>query len=308
MLASMVFCLALTAPGSKWHRDAVNCTWGTDRGIRVAIEPGTFKNCPRGLIHVMYPTLGGGAFDLINFIAIEPVVKGQRGYSELERSRLDNQNGLRLETGKPEGRLRTIRRGVSALTIPITVEKFANGAHVRLELSIHSDQPDEVRIQVFAEPDSAPMDECIITATMGNKARTRILYLKDRTVSSKDLWPDYRDTFFTPHVSYPASSFHRLKDGSLIAAYGTDEPDPRLGKPAPGSEGWAYRGFPVTQYWRMPPGSDTKGTAVWLNARYTYWGNLTPIPGGVAFENCELRAPWKDGQTWIFGITRKTPK
>jgi len=308
MLMAMVCYMAMATTGPTWIRDAGNCVWGTEKGLRVAIEPGFFKRCPRGLIHVMYPTLDGGLYDLVNFFAIEPIVKGQRGFSELEHSRLDDRNGLRLWTDLPQGKIKTVGKGVSALVIPVKVEKFLNGAHVRLELSIRSDNPDEVRIQVFAEPDSAQMDECIITATMGNKARTRVLYLKDKPVISTEVWPNYKETFFTEHTVHPASQFLKLKDGSLLAAYGNDEKNPRNGKPVRGSEGWAYHGFPVTQYWRVLPGTDTKGMNVWLNGRYTYWGNLTPIPGGIAYENCELRAPWKDGQIWVFGMTKKTPK
>lgn len=300
--------MAMASSSPTWIRDGANCTWGTEKGLRVAIEPGTFIHCPRGLIHVMYPTLPKGRYDLINFFAVEPIVKGQRGFSELEHSRLDNKNGLRLSTDKPMGEIKQAGKGVSRLVVPVSVEKFANGAHVRLELSIFSDKPDEVQIQVFTEPDSSPLDECIITATMGNKARTRILYLKDKPIYSTETWPDYKDTFFTPHTVHPASEFLQLKDGSLLAAYGNDEKDPRLGYPAHGSEGWTYRGFPVTQYWRVLPGTDTKGMNAWLNGRFTYWGNLTPIPGGIAYENCELRAPWKDGQIWVFGMTKKTPK
>jgi hypothetical protein len=44
-----------------------------------------------------------------------------------------------------------------------------------------------------------------------------------------------------------------------------------------------------------------------VNARYTYWQSSRPIPGGVAFENFELRERFYEGQVFIFGITRKTP-
>ena len=44
-----------------------------------------------------------------------------------------------------------------------------------------------------------------------------------------------------------------------------------------------------------------------VNARYTYYGTDGPIPGGVAFENFELRERFHPGQPFIFGISRKTP-
>ena len=33
-----------------------------------------------------------------------------------------------------------------------------------------------------------------------------------------------------------------------------------------------------------------------------------PIPGGIAFENFELRERFYDGQRFVFGITPKTPE
>jgi len=44
-----------------------------------------------------------------------------------------------------------------------------------------------------------------------------------------------------------------------------------------------------------------------VNARYTYWQTRQPIPGGVAFENFELREGFHEGQRFVFGVTKKTP-
>jgi hypothetical protein len=78
--------------------------------------------------------------------------------------------------------------------------------------------------------------------------------------------------------------------------------------PFPGSTRWHYGGFPVTQYWKKPRGTFRDDLRVVVNARSTYWGNHRPIPGGVAFENFEMQERFYDGQKFIFGITRKTPK
>ena len=40
-----------------------------------------------------------------------------------------------------------------------------------------------------------------------------------------------------------------------------------------------------------------------VNGRFVYWGSKRPIPGGISFENFELREPFRSGQTFIFGIT-----
>ena len=41
--------------------------------------------------------------------------------------------------------------------------------------------------------------------------------------------------------------------------------------------------------------------------RVRYWRSRHPIPGGIAFENFELRERFHDGQRSVFGITRRTP-
>jgi hypothetical protein len=48
---------------------------------------------PRGLIRIYAPFLDNPPGRVINFIAIEPIIDGKRGYSELERSATDGQPG-----------------------------------------------------------------------------------------------------------------------------------------------------------------------------------------------------------------------
>lgn len=48
--------------------------------------------------------------------------------------------------------------------------------------------------------------------------------------------------------------------------------------------------------------------AVWnpvvaVNGRRQYWMSRASIPGGIAFENFELRLPFEEGQKLWFGIT-----
>src|SRR6185436_17512203 len=84
---------------ADWVRAGLNTNqpiWGLRGGLQFAIEPGGFtggKGGPRGLIRIGSPTLAGGHYDLINFIAIEPITAKGRGYSELEKSRMDGRQG-----------------------------------------------------------------------------------------------------------------------------------------------------------------------------------------------------------------------
>jgi hypothetical protein len=61
------------------------------------------------------------------------------------------------------------------------------------------------------------------------------------------------------------------------------------------------------EYWAKPPGTSQDDLQVAVNGRYTYWMSRHPIPGGVAFENFEMRERFHPGQRFVFGITRRTP-
>jgi hypothetical protein len=143
---------------------------------------------------------------------------------------------------------------------------------------------------------------------MGNMARTRQLWLKDEMVSSLELYRGYQKTDFTPHTEYPLSSLHRTADGGLLVAVTNDEESPATVYPFPNSELWHYAGYKVTQYWAKATGMFRDDLQVAVNGRYTYWLSERPIPGGVAFENFELRERFYDGQKFTFGITRRTPQ
>lgn len=310
---------------ADWVRAGLNTNqplWGARGGLLWAVPPGGFRSAsgPRGLIRVGYPISTNGSYSLINFIAVEPIVRGQRGFSELEMSALDHARGKRIwavgdtnlaARGAQQvlvpGRLSQPSPGVEQLEVTVRVEPFDNGARVRLAVSQRSDAPDEIQVAVHADPDSAPLDYCILTATMGNLARARLLWLKDEVVSSLRLYPDYQGEGFAPHRSYSLDRLARTPSGDVLVAVTTDEDDPASVYPFPGRQLWHYGGAKVTQYWKKPRGTAHDDLHAAVNARYTYWQTRRPIPGGVAFENFELRERFHDGQTFTFGITRKTP-
>ena len=309
---------------ADWVRAGLNTNrpiWGLRGGLLFAIPPGGFgggEGGPRGLIRLGYPTLTNGGYALINFIAIEPVANGRRGFSELETSRLDGVAGKRLwisaDNAEPQsapslnpGRLSSLTSGVEQLELTLRVEKFENDAHVFVVLAQRSDAPDELRLTLHREPDSAPIEQGILTATMGNLARTRRLRLRDAAVTSQELYPHHRGDGFAAHTVFPLARLPRIASGDVLVAVTTDEAEPAAVFPFPGSRRWYYAGVPVTQYWRKPARDLRGDLQAAVNARFTYWMSQQPIPGGVAFENFELREPFHDGQTVIFGITRKTP-
>jgi hypothetical protein len=316
----MLMAAASVAAGGDWLRPGLNTNqpvWGVRGGLLWAVPPAGFRGGePRGLIRLGYPVLAEKRYDLINFIAIEPIVAGHRGFSELERSRLDGVPGKRiwaesstsvLTTNLVPGQLRKRSNGQEELEVGLQVEKFENGAHVRLIVLQRSDRPHELRLRVFQEPDSAPLEYCILTATMGNMARTRRLWLDHEVVSSLKAYPDYRGTGFAPHREYPLSRLQQTPAGGVLVAVTNDEEDPASVYPFPNSQLWHYAGYNVTQYWAKEPGTFRNDLRAVVNARYTYWQSSRPIPGGIAFENFELRERFYDGQQFTFGITPRTP-
>lgn len=313
--ATMLVCLlASPAFAGDWVRpgpDSEPGIWGIEGGLKFAIPPSGFTGGdggPRGLIRLGYPVLPGGRYDLVNFIAVEPVVNGHKGFSELELSQLDGVRGKRIWTDDPSGRLWSPEPGVEQLDVRLRVEAFLNGAQVSLLVSQRSDAPGEIRLTIHAAPESAPMAFCILTATMGNKTRARRLWLKDRTVSSIELYSDYRESGFTPHTLFGRDQFRRTPSGDPFVAITTDEEEGNRVAPWPAAAHWNYRGRRVTQYWKKSRETVRDELQVAVNARYTYWMSDTPIPGGLSYENFELREPFSDGQQLIFGITDDSPE
>jgi hypothetical protein len=147
------------------------------------------------------------------------------------------------------------------------------------------------------------MESCILTATMGNKARARLVFLDDGPVSSLQLYPDYKENHFAEHRIFGVQRLPRLANGDAIVWIENDEENPAAVQPFRRLHFWDYRGGKVVQYWRKPSAEVTGELQCAVNARYVYWGSKQPIPGGISFENFELREPFRSGQSFIFGIS-----
>ncbi|MBE0544727.1 MAG: hypothetical protein IH623_25600 [Verrucomicrobia bacterium] len=321
LMLILVSLILQATQAADWVRAGVNTNqpvYGLRGGLLWAVAPGGFRarSEPRGLIRLGYPILTNGGYDLVNFIAVEPVVKGRKGFSELEHSQLDDTQGKRFwavgetnaaSSGLVPGALTPLPSGAEQLEVTVAVEPFENGAKVRLVISQRSDAPDEIKLTIHAEPGSTAMAYCILTATMGNMARTRQLWLADEMISSLKLYADHRSADFAPHTYFARERLARTAEDDVLVAVTTDEADPASVFPFPGSRLWHYGGFKVTQYWKKPRETVRGDMHAAVNARYTYWRSRQPIPGGVSFENFELRERFYDGQSFIFGITRKTP-
>ena len=284
--------------------------WGFRDGIQVSLPR---NRSPRGLINIYDEAICQTSHPL-NFIAIEPVVHGTRGFSELEFSKLDHCAGKRLWSANIRDSqssaaatavagVITTSGTVEILTVYIACEPFNNGAHVCIEVSFSSDAPREVGLRSFATPDSAPIEHCILTATMGNYARLRELHLREGLVTSAELWPTYTGNDFAPHVEFALQRLNRTRDGGMLVPATPDELNPAQ-SPAPGH--WNFTGVRAAQYWRLPADEIAPETLARVNGRYVYWRSRNPLPGGIAFENFELQRNFRQGEISIFGVTTNT--
>ena len=331
LLLSMRCTFAQESPWVRPQKPGDPLMWGRRDGILFALPfegeatgvGPLLRATPRGLIRVGFFTPDKAEPQLLNFLAVEPVIKGpgrrfdRLGFSELEMSTLDpGQRGKRLSVhaeakGFAEGgALETVQVGnakVERLTVRIDVEKFtANGAHVYLVLSIDSDHPSELRVATFAEKDSPPLEDLSVTATMGNYERLRQVWLKDRVVDSRTLFGDYAGEAFVEQQGYTLNEMLRTNDGDAIVFCTSDEASPR-DSDGNATAHWPFALPKVTQYWRVP-GSDVQpDLRVRVNARRVYWASTIPVLGGIAFENFEVRQRYVPGQVFVYGITQQEP-
>jgi hypothetical protein len=290
--------------------------WGVTGGIAVGLWP---TSGPRGLFRIYAPYLGQQFPRMVNYVSVEPVVKGNRGQSELEVGLRGGKPGLAMWSGDSAaaaadfrdpggpapGRVEVID-GVEMLTVFVAVEPFRNGARPVIQIIFRADRPHEVGFRVHAAPGGTPMDSCVLSATMGNYARLRRLWLRDEVVDSRRLWPD--PTFdrlrFTPWRAWDRDRLFR-KGGQVLVAATPNEADPTQAEYDPMiPPHWRYEGKVATQYWGA---ADVPGLVARVNGRATFWGESGPIPGGLSFENFELEAPFADGQEFWFGVTERTP-
>lgn len=270
---------------------------------------------PRGLLRVFTPYLDHPHERLVNFIAVEPVPEGatERGFSEMEPSTLDpGKQGKRFwsaddsagansmpSTAPARGRIGTVE-GVETLTVWIGVERFANGADVSVRVRFFADRPHEVEVAGFTRATSVPLSHLILTATMGNWARLRLLHLADRVVSPAELWPEFSGTAFTAHGRFPLADLTRDGESAMVSATGDEEEPWSVEYSADTAEHWRFLGRRAVQTWRVDDPHPALEAVV--NARWSYWASSSPIPGGPAYENFEIVEPFRNGAAFRFSV------
>ncbi len=310
-----------TQENSIWIRPSEEnnyaLVWGFRDGLQIRVLPTVI----RGLISLHAHYIGQKSDRVTNFFAVEPIPKGEteRGYSELEWSKLDNKRGKRIwsanndkafePTDELVGASGVISNetGVETLSVYFFFEPFDNGAKVYVKATFYANNPYEVEVTTFKRDDSIALDYCIVTATMGNYARLRKLYLKDGIKKSLDIWPDYKDVHFTDRERISSAQFLNGKNRHKYFIAAPDEKNLMDADYAKGTtSNWFYYGLPVTQYWYSKD-SDNSLSGI-VSGRYTYWASDKPIPGGISIENFELNKRFKQGDRFVFGISLLTPE
>ena len=294
--------------------------WGVDGGIEIGIAP---TPGPRGLIRIYTPYLHMSADQMINFIAVEPIAHGKRDLSEMQKSKVDHVAGKHIDAadhledsldrgaqGPAQGVVDTAN-GIEQMSLYLRFEPFDNGAHVSLKVTFHADKPDEVVFQTIAAPDSAPMESCVLTATMGNYAILRHLRLRDRTVEARDLFAGEKMGFWNFYPWHQWAATELIHDHGQLRIDVTGDGNASKPTTTPATEeaavlvpkNWRYAGESAEQSWST---ADRPGVVARANGRQSYWGSKAAIPGGVAFENVELAAPFEAGQAFTFRVTPQT--
>jgi hypothetical protein len=313
IMFSTIALMATAAARADWIRPdpsqgpTARHSWGIAGGMSIGLWP---LPGPRGLIRIYTPYLNQPENRVMNFIAIEPIVAGERDLSELEPSPFDHKPGKRLWTTDnldadlssftpiPARGVVTKDGNIEQLHVFIHVERFHNGAEPIVEATFRSDRPDEITLKTFASAASAAMQSCMLTATMGNFARLRHLHLKSGTIQAADVFKDrlLDPNSFFPWFTWPASELAR-DDGKIsVSATG----DIESATPDDVPLGWRYQGKSAVQTWSTP---DRPGVVVRVNGRTEFWASRAPVPGGPAFENFELLSPFEAGQEFAFRIT-----
>jgi len=303
----------------SWVRPAyglsIEPVWGLKGALNVGLWP---TSGPRGLIRIYAPYLGQPFPRMVNFISVEPIVWGVRGQSELEIGLQSGQMGLTMMTSDtpptaapPEPLLPTPGRiehedGSEILTFCLATEPFRNGARPLIQILLRADRPHEVGFRVYAAAGSAPMEACVLSATMGNYSQLRRLWLRGEVVDARKLWPAFQPDRlgFAPWRMWGRDRL-LTRDGTIFVAARSDEPEPGRAQYDPDvAPYWRYEGRAATQYWRT---ANADGAKVQVNGRSNYWGNGGRIPGGTSFENFELKLPFAEGQEFWFGVTPEEP-
>ncbi|MHC1605311.1 MAG: hypothetical protein ACXQTP_05015 [Candidatus Methanofastidiosia archaeon] len=342
LLVTLIFSFRLNkerpqelSPETKWllPEDFNNQpAWGIKNGIIISTWPadlgGIGGGGPKGLFRIHKH--GSKGLGWVNFISVDPITDLGNGWSEGESilfvpnpyERQNNPEQI-ITTKLPSdyNNIATItcpEPGVEQLNILFGIQEFNNKAKVYLTVHIRDDRPEEIEFRIFKHDNTTKIEMVRLSSTAGNFNHLRLLWLKDNVVDSKELYKEYQKQMtpkpgtkfswknsimlFGPVTTFEYDTLQKDSQGNLIVAITRNLDDVE--------DYWNeyFTRYKLTQYFKKYRGYYTEKSFVSVNARYVFWHTLTPIPGGISYENFELNEPFHQGQRLWFGATEKTPE
>src|SRR5256885_3638052 len=105
---------------------------------------------------------------------------------------------------------------------------------------------------------------------MGNFEKLRVLWLKDRTIRSDQLYAAYSEDNFVEHENYALDEMLRTTAGDAIALATSNEASPSSAFSKTAAPHWHYQLPRLTQYWKVPASQLALALRVRVNGRRVY--------------------------------------
>lgn len=320
------------------ENDNSNPIWGIKNGIIFGIDVTEMDYKPatlwaKGLLRIGWADEDGKSH-FFNYIGLSIFKDGRKmDFSEIERinfhpdnidyaatlqdllseypeNSIEVQDLLSLESNPPTllSQVTTFEDNRMSVLLRLTTFRVSQ-AKIYLIIVIDQDKPREIQISIYnQEENTNPLDYVILSATYGNLARLRELYLKSQTVNANSLFQgqEQGSWCFYPIMSFGLNDLLTDDQGTITVYAGNDEEGDwiaDLGNGAP-----YYNGPKFYQYWRKYPDTYREDLQVRVNGREKYFaGFLNPcgsknITGGISFENFEMIEEYYLGQTFWFGF------
>lgn len=317
--------------------DDANPLWGVKNGIVFGTEKAEMDFKPggawaKGLLRIGWRDEEGKSH-FFNYIGVTIIQLGSRvDSSEIQRITFnpdnkdyasalqdllnqypDNssevQDFISLEKNPPASLSQVTTFEDDEMTVLFRLSTFQyTEAKIYLIIVVNRNNPREIKISTYNQEEEAnPLNFIVISATWGNLARLRDLYLGNRTVNARELFEgeELGNWCFYPRVGFGVDELIVDEEGTVTVYAGNDEEGEwiaDLGNGAP-----YYDGEKFYQYWRKYAGSYSDELHVAVNGREKYFGGFVnpcgnkDITGGVSYENFEMIEEYYLGQTFWFG-------
>jgi len=282
-----------------------NSVWGIKKGIAFGVQrngtPPQIDEAPGGtwapgLLYIMW-TDSQGKTHFFNYLGFEVLSAKGLDQSEAEK--------IVFTPGEPK-----IENNI--MTVVFKMSEFQrNKISGIITVRIDKNHPREIEISAQnPDQETDPVLYFHVSATAGNLARLRNLYLKDEVVNSRELFAGMQQNAacFYPLQTFDLSKLPIDAAGNITVYAGNDETGQWVGDWGSATAPF-YGGQKFYQYWKKYPGSYKDDLKITVNARDKYFSgflnscNGKQVLGGVAYENFDMAEQYFDGQTFWYGYS-----